>query len=502
MRRATGAILILVPVLLVALIAPAGAADGPRRFVAYELAQARRATLAAAAARAPHPARMPIAGPAAPAAVSAARARVRSVQQISRQNVPPQPGSQPDTQAEPDIAVDPKNPAVVVAVFQQGRFEEGGSVATGFAWSHDRGRSWRDGALPNLTTAVGGEFPRASDPVVAFGPDHAVYAQTLVVDRDICRSGVAVQRSEDGGRSFGDPVLVQDETDCNVLSDKNWITVDTFPRSPHYGRIYSVWTRYTLVGAPAVLRYSDDRGRTWSRLLHVSASTSLTASVQPVVRPTGDLVVAYIDFTSQEAALVVSRSSRDGGVHFGRVRSAGPILAGEPPDMRTGRFISTTVDRRTGRLFTVWQDVRFRRDGLTDIIITASATGERWSRPRRVNTDASTSRLDHFTPDVAALGGKVFVNYYTRSNRGGPSDKVNQRYIDSEDNGVSFDGELTLGPPGDLDFAALAPGKFLGDYIGLAASPGRVQAVWCRPSQLAGRRFHQTTWSATIRPES
>jgi hypothetical protein len=161
-------------VLLVALIAPAGAADRPCRFVAYELAQARRATLAAAAARAPHPARMPI-------AVPAVRSRVRSVQQISRQNVPPQPGSQPDTQAEPDIAVDPKNPAVVVAVFQQGRFEEGGSVATGFAWSHDRGRSWRDGALPNLTTAVGGEFPRASDPVVAFGPDHAVYAQTLVV---------------------------------------------------------------------------------------------------------------------------------------------------------------------------------------------------------------------------------------------------------------------------------------------------------------------------------
>ena len=76
----------------------------------------------------------------------------------------------------------------------------------------------------------------------------------------------------------------------------------------------------------------------------------------------------------------------------------------------------------------------------------------------------------------------MFVNYYTHSNRGGPSDKVNQRYIDSEDNGASFDGELTLGPPGDLEFAALAPVKFLGDYIGLAASPGRVEAVWCRPA--------------------
>jgi hypothetical protein len=500
MRRATSAILLLLAVLLVALVAPARAADKPRRFVGYELAQARRAAFVATA-RASHPARAQVAVAAAPA-VQTAPARVLSVQQISRQNVPPQPGSQPDTQAEPDIAVDPNDPDVVVAVFQQGRFADGGSVDPGFAWSHDGGRTWRDGALPNLTTAVGGEFPRASDPVVAFGPDHAVYAQTLGIDIEACRSAVVVQRSDDGGRSFGDPVLVQDETNCDVLNDKNWITVDTFPRSPHFGRIYSVWTRDNPVGGPAVLRYSDDRGRTWSRLIHASAPTSLTIGVQPVVRPNGDLVNAYIDFTSLEAALVLSRTSRDGGVHFGPIRSAGPILGSEPPDMRTGVLISTTVDRRTGRLFTVWQDLRFRRDGFNDIVITTSATGERWSGLRRVNRDGVQSLLDHFTPDVAALGGKVFVNYYTRSNRGGPSDKVNQRYIDSEDNGASFDGELTLGPPGDLDFAALAPVKFLGDYIGLAASPGRVHAVWCRPSELAGQRFHQTTWSATIRPES
>jgi hypothetical protein len=179
----------------------------------------------------PHSSRVQVAAAAAPA-VQTAPAQVLSVQQISRQNVPPQPGSQPDTQAEPDIAVDPNDPSVVVAVFQQGRFADGGSVDPGFAWSHDGGRTWRDGALPNLATAVGGEFPRASDPVVAFGPDHAVYVQTLGIDIEDCRSAVVVQRSDDGGRSFGDPVPVQDETDCNVLNDKNWITVDTFPQSP------------------------------------------------------------------------------------------------------------------------------------------------------------------------------------------------------------------------------------------------------------------------------
>jgi hypothetical protein len=50
---------------------------------------------------------------------------------------------------------------------------------------------------------------------------------------------VIVQRSDNGGRTFGDPVLVQDETDCNVLNDKNRITVDTFPPNLTWGPLNS-----------------------------------------------------------------------------------------------------------------------------------------------------------------------------------------------------------------------------------------------------------------------
>jgi hypothetical protein len=46
--------------------------------------------------------------------------------------------------------------------------------------------------------------------------------------------------------------------------------------------------------------------------------------------------------------------------------------------------------------------------------------------------------------------------------------------------------ERHLSGPADYHFAALALLQFPGDYIGLAASPGRVQAVWRRPSPLAG----------------
>ena len=54
----------------------------------------------------------------------------------------------------------------------------------------------------------GGEFERASDAVVAFGPDNVVYANSLVFDLHKgggMRSGMAVNVSKDGGRTWSEP---------------------------------------------------------------------------------------------------------------------------------------------------------------------------------------------------------------------------------------------------------------------------------------------------------
>ena len=52
----------------------------------------------------------------------------------------------------------------------------------------------------------------------------------------------------------------------------------------------------------------------------------------------------------------------------------------------------------------------------------------------------------------------------------------------------------------DLTWAAEAGGKFLGDYMGLAAWAGVAHLVWCRSSMPpVPQTYHQTTWSATIK---
>src|SRR3954451_7042968 len=171
---------------------------------------------------------------------------------------PIQDYTQPDTQIEPSIAVNPANPANVVTVYQEGRIASGGDATNGFATSFDGGATWIHGELPGLTTfpGQGGQLERASDAVVAFGPNNLVYANSLVFDFTTgggLRSGIAVNVSKDGGRTWGAPVLLQDDV-IGGLNDKNWIVVDNSDAPGHHkGRVYVVWDRV----APVVYQYCD-----------------------------------------------------------------------------------------------------------------------------------------------------------------------------------------------------------------------------------------------------
>ena len=361
---------------------------------------------------------------------------VRDVEQISEDTLHQ---GEKDTQVEPDIAMDPNNANSVVAVTQQGRFKTGGSADSGFAASSDGGHTWTSGNFPGLSKAVGGPYDRSSDPTAAFGPDHVAYASTIdFTFRDHCPNAVGVNTSTDGGRTWNDPVFPQADHSCDVFNDKNWLAVDTNPASPFFGRVYLVWSRFAPNGA-GVLRYSDDDGQTWSSLIAVTSPTADVEGLLPLVQSNGDLTVVYDQFVGGQD-LEVAQTSADGG-----------------------------------------------------------AT---WSSPSRVNgPDPNGEILDHFTPDVAAYGGVVHVTYRTRDFAGKhPSDFVDERYIVSDDGGATFGGELVLGPPTDLKYAAVITGgrAFLGDYFGVVANADVAHAVWTVAQFEKNSRYHQTMWSGAI----
>jgi hypothetical protein len=504
----TIAVATVVSVPAAALAAPGGAGHGPAVVnVAHQAARLRPHAVSAAGARASL----------AQTAAGAAFSKITSAGRVSRDTLPSSAQIEPDTQIEPDVTIDPGNPRIITAAFQQGRNGPfGGSADGGYATSQDGGRTWADGNLPMLTTVVGGPFQLASDTAVAFGPDGSDYVSTIPFDETDPRSAVAVQRSTDGGVSFGPPSLVVDDNNVNIFNDKEWVAADTFRHSPHFGRIYAAWSRFITTGSgasavttsPGAVSFSDNQGKTWSPIHFTTPVTADTEGLIPLVHPDGSITVVYDRFVpsptnpNQGNDYETAQTSHDGGVAWSPPVTIGQFLGSGVPGMRTGGLPAAAVDPANGHMYAVWQDTRFNPSGLNDIVLSVSADGgAKWSAPRVVNP--KVAGLDRFTPAVAADAGAVHVTYLTRG-ANGTSPSVSEDYIASADGGRTFGFEHRIGPPIVLKWAAvsdeaLPPVAFLGDYMGLAAAPGSAEILWCVSSTppVSGT-FYQTAWGAKV----
>jgi hypothetical protein len=466
------------------------------------------------------------AGAARALAAAPPRPAVLSVAQIARQDVPALRGSQPDTLAEPDVAVSPRDPMIALAVAQDGRYPDGGAVGITYAWTRDGGRHWEHRPLPGLTPVTGGSatWRRASDPVAAFDGRGRAFVSMLLVTKG-GSSAVAVSRSADGGRTFGRPVVVH-RAACEHCDDKPWLVADTGPRSPRQGRLYLFWTRLLFDasghrdGARQLVSRSNDQGRTWSAPVGVTARHRGTQNSQPMPRPDGTLVDAFLDLGSgvdaeeEEAAAVapgrravaagrraaaaprralLTRISRDGGRTWVRGGTVTGRVGTGPAGLRCC-LPSATSDPGTGRLYAAWVSVDARR-----ALLSTSTDGRRWSPARTVNRPTGAARVVNV--DVSAYGGVVAVSYGLTTAAAGPARRPRQRVAVSRDAGASFGPAAVLGPAGNYAYAARAPIVFPGDYVGSALRGTTLYAVWCVPTRppRAGARFHQVAYGAALR---
>ena len=467
---------------------------------------------------------------AAPAGTAAAAAppsppAVVTAQQSAQQDVPALPGSEPDTLVEPDVAVSPLDDRVAVAAAHDGRYPDGGAVGISYSWTADGGQTWHPHPLPGVTSATGGEarWARASDPVVAFDSAGRAYVSTLLFNTG-CDSAVAVSRSTDGGRTFGEPVLVHSSDTCAVSDDKNWLVVDTAAGSPHRGRLYQFWTPFLTDpfggadGSPQAVAWSDDQGRTWSSPVNVSAPHANTQNSQPMLLRDGTIVDSYVDFGDEaaeegpEAAqarharrlppravaaqvqgpTLLTRISRDGG----RTWTDGGVITrdlGEgPPGIRCC-LPSATADPVSGRMYATWSGIDPRR-----LLLATSRDGVNWSEERRINRGSGDAL--GVNADVSAYNSVMAVSYGLTNPDTGQGRFARQLVVTSRDAGAHFSTPVVVGPRIDYAFASQARGIFPGDYIGTAMSGTFLYAVWCvstRPDR-AGARFHQVEYAARL----
>jgi hypothetical protein len=464
----------------------------------------------------------------APATAATSGPTVLHLGQIAEQDIAPQAGSEPDTLVEPDVQVSPTNPDWAVAVAHDGRYPDGGAVDITYAWTHDGGKTWHHQPVQGITKAAGGTWDRASDPVVAWGPDGSVYISILPVSVD-CPSGVIVVRSTNGGKTFGSPVLAHYSDSCNYSDDKNYLVIDNSPHSPHYGRLYQFWTPFiydadgNYVSAPQAVRWSNDKGKTWSDTTYVSATDVGTQNSQAMIQPDGTITDAYLNYgvggqgedpegnvghhgegdaaertTAAPAAAAegdqwVARTSHDGG----KTWSAEVEIthdAGEGPAGIRCCLPSATADPVTGRLFTAWDSATPDQVKLSE-----SFDGRHWSHP--ITVASAKTGIDRVNVDVTAYRGQVFVSYGTRDTTVDNGRYVQQQLSVSRD-GSHFAAPISLGPLSDLNYAAEAGGKFPGDYAGSSATNGRLYVAWCVSSTPPDptAQYHQTLYAAVLRP--
>jgi hypothetical protein len=393
--------------------------------------------------------------------------------------------AQPETQTEPHLALNPERETHLLASYQEGRFSDGGARALTFAVSFNSGRTWQEGLIPGLTHATGGPFERASDPWVAFGPGGRAYYASLGFNERSPENGIFVSVSEDGGRTWGDPVAVHTAT--ADFNDKEAIVVDNQAGSPFRGRVYVGWDTVTAnQRQPMRISYSSDGGLSYRPPVTIHDRGS-NIGIIPLVGPGGAVHAIWTritggDFTSFQ--LVAARST-DGGDTWSEPVLIADMLTAGLPNARTGSILPTAaVDPRRGDLYVAWQDSRFS-PGTDQIVLSRSADGGRtWSAPRRI----SDGPLDaaNFTPAVAvSADGLVGVAYYSLRHDPARLFLVDEYLAVSRNRGKTFGRNTRMSSASwDMRFAAFAEGFFLGDYQGLAA----------------GKKMFHLLWIATVHP--
>jgi hypothetical protein len=406
------------------------------------------------------------------------------------------PSGQHETAVEPDAVA---SGSTVLAAFQVGRFQSGGSSNIGFALSRDAGRTWRRGLLPSLTveSSPGGTERAASDPSVAYDAAHGVWLiATLTLEQNA--SHVMVSRSADG-MHWSAPAVAA----TGALLDKEWIACDNGPSSPFHGRCYVLYADDQKNVTTS--QSSDDGGVTWSQPV---TATRVLVGTQPVALADGTLVTLAGDYHGSMGltGTIEGFRSADGGATFSTF-TVSDIQSARPGQMRAIPLPSLQVDA-AGTLDVAWDDCRFRTACAENDIVLSSSHDEglTWSAPQRVPIVPVSSTQSSFIPALAAdpsrAGGLAIVYaYFLPGSCDRGSCLLGIGLVQSRDGGASWTAPQQLdAEPMTMDRLAQAEGgRMVGDYFSAAFSGGRVVPVFTLAASPLNGRLREAIFASSLR---
>jgi hypothetical protein len=436
--------------------------------------------------------------------------------QMNDDSYPPMP------QNETAVAYNVTHPEIAVAAAND--YVSGGVVVMR---TSNGGRTWLSTRIDPQFRGTA-DFCSGGDPGVAYSrKEAAFYISQLCFFRALPFSEVQVYKSVDNGKTWtpGRQAsraatnfdYVARTVDASIFLDKELITVDNYPSSPHYGRIYVTYTKFHLLPdsssdyCPIQLSYTDAIPTT-NPLLAVWAHTAIQPDdpgsggvgssanqfSDPVVEKNGTLDVGFVSENCNDSVdpHLLFQKSTDGGQTFlataVQIDKAGQyqdFIDGSgsdtlpPTHFRAPNTTSLAYSAKTGTLLYVYQNniTRTPTSGGADISYQTSKDGGlTWSDSKVLSTGSSghPAANDQFFPWAAAdESGRFYVIWFDR--RLDPANvRINTWQARSSNDASSFSSSRISSRDWDPNDGFFTSGAFIGDYNGLAASNNYVYPVW------------------------
>lgn len=361
--------------------------------------------------------------------------------------------------------------------------------------SFDGGGRWNQTPIP----VPPGEEPKCYAPDVAFDSEGILYMSYVTLAGAANSPNAAwLVRSRDGGRTLSRPteiaplgrnsftVRLTADPDQPALLYLTWLDASDLG-------LY----RFSEPGNPIKVIRSEDGGRSWSEPVRVSGPERLrVVAPSPAAGPEGELYVLYLDLGDDRLdyhgehrgrggppysgawQLVLARST-DGGESWEESVVEDELVPSERFIVFTPPYPAIAVDDDSGRVYAAFQD---SREGDPDVYVwSLDSGGDEWEGPVRVNDTQAGDGSTQYRPALAvAPDGRLDVVYYDR--REDSKDLLNEvSYQASFDDGTTFSDRVPISDQSfssRIGFGSNRGLAELGSRLGLVSTDERSMAVW------------------------
>jgi len=389
-----------------------------------------------------------------------------------------------DAPNEISLAVNPhNNDNIIIAVNIESYY-----------YSFDGGKTWSSRRI------VQSEYGVWGDPCLAADSKENFYYFHLSGYREDWEDKLVCQKSTDGGISWGAEDSFVGYNPPHI-QDKEWAVIDN-SESPYRDYIYLTWTQCGQgdtdrdnEGSTDPVKWkkatdiyfarSTDEGSTWSKPFTINsergsecedAGNTVLGSISCI----GDNGELYTCWASGKA--IIFNRSTNGGISW----LSKDIIAADLPNgfklkipgiYRCFGFPSIAYYKgpadQNGTIYICSSDQRVSENDADVWLIKSTDEGSTWSEPLRVNDDPPGKQQFFPNMTIDQSNGFVYVVYYDRRNY--DDNRTDVYLAKSTDSGNSFSSERISQSPFSPESET-----FIGDYISISASNGKIRPVWTR----------------------